>query len=60
MQDEEIHVRGGKTGREIHTGNARSSVTDCGIWLKYQLIHFKVNLPVTCEKCLKRMEARKK
>jgi hypothetical protein len=58
--DTEIHVMGGKTGREIHLGSARSSVTNCGIWLQYQLINFKVFLPVTCEKCLRQVEARKK
>jgi len=55
---EVIKLRGGKTGNEIHIGSPTSSVTQCGIWLKHNLIYFKSNLPISCDKCKKLMEKR--
>lgn len=61
--DKIIHVRGGKTGKEIHLasspdGKRWSSSTDCGIWLKQSVVCFKTEFHITCEKCLEIIKKR--
>lgn len=53
----EIIIVKTRTGNKLHLGSAGGSGTNCGVWLKANGVHFKVNAArvtrahVLCEKC---------
>ena len=55
---EVIKVRGGRTGKDVHIGDKRSSQTECGKKLKYALPIFRTSSPITCLACLKLLKKR--